>query len=142
MNHIITICRAIIVAGFLVLFLEYFCSCSTQKVVTVTEYRDRVKTDTVNITRVDSVYVSHYLFTKGDTVHMRDTIYQYRVLHDTETKTEYVRDSVPYPVEIIKEVRTRNAYDRFTSAGFWIFVVLALMAVAIRIARWYFKLRL
>ena len=142
MRYIITICRASIVAGFLAIFFTYFCACSTQKVVTVTEYRDRVKIDTVNTTRVDSVYVSHYLFTKGDTVHMRDTIYQYRVLHDTETKTEYVRDSVPYPVEIIKEVRTRNAYDRFTSAGFWIFVVLALMAVVIRITRWYFKLKL
>lgn len=142
MKCIIPICRAILCAAFLAAFLLCFCGCRSQKIVTVTEYRDRVKTDTVNITRVDSVYVSHYLFTKGDTVHMRDTIYQYRVLHDTETKTEYVRDSVPYPVEIIKEVRTRNAYDRFTSAGFWIFVVLALMAVAIRIARWYFKLRL
>lgn len=142
MNYIITVCRALIVAGFLALFLMYCCACSTQKVVTVTEYRDRVKTDTVNITRVDSVYVSHYLFTKGDTVHMRDTIYQYRVLHDAETKTEYVRDSVPYQVEIIKEVRTRNAYDRFTSAGFWIFVVLAMLTIAIKLARWYFKLRL
>lgn len=142
MKYIITICRALIVAGFLVLFLECFCACSTQKVVTVTEYRDRVKTDTVNLTRVDSVYVSHYLFTKGDTVHMRDTIYQYRVLHDTETKTEYVRDSVPYPVEIIKEVRKRNGYDRFTSAGFWIFIALAILTIAIRIARWYFKLKL
>jgi hypothetical protein len=74
---------------------------------------------------------------KGDTIHVRDTIFKYRILHDTqvETKLEYVHDSIPYPVEVVKEVRKRNGYDRFTSWGFWILAVLIL----IRVAWWVFK---
>jgi hypothetical protein len=64
-----------------------------------------------------------------------DTILKYRVLHDTETVKEYVHDSIPYPIEVTKEVRQRNGYDRFTSCGFWI---LALLLCA-RMAWWAFK---
>lgn len=114
-------------------------ACAQTKTVTVTEYRDRVLTDTVTVTelRVDSVYLSHVEKQKGDTIHVRDTIFKYRILHDTqvETKLEYVHDSIPYPVEVVKEVRKRNGYDRFTSWGFWILAVLIL----IRVAWWGFK---
>lgn len=114
-------------------------ACATPKTITVTEYRDRIRTDTVELMKTDSVYVAHYLFTKGDTVYKTDTICQYRILNRTETQTEYIHDSIPYPVEVVREVRKRNGYDRFTSTGFWIFVLLALLAIAIRIARWYFR---
>ena len=110
-------------------------SCAQTKTVTVTEYRDRIITDTLTELRVDSVYVSHVEKQKGDTFLVRDTIFKYRVLHDAETRLEYVHDSIPYPVEIVKEVRKRNGYDRFTSWGFWVFVALVL----IRVAWWAFK---
>lgn len=110
-------------------------ACAQTKTVTVTEYRDRVVTDTVEKLRVDSVYVSRWIKQKGDTIILHDTIFKYRVLHDTETVKEYVHDSIPYQVEITKEVRKRNGYDRFTSWGFWI---LALLLCA-RIAWWAFK---
>ena len=92
---------------------------------------------TVTELRVDSVYLSHVEKQKGDTIHVRDTIFKYRILHDTqvETKLEYVHDSIPYQVEVVKEVRKRNGYDRFTSWGFWILIVLVL----IRVAWWVFK---
>ena len=110
-------------------------ACAQTKTVTVTEYRDRVVTDTVEKLRVDSVYVSRWIKQKGDTIILHDTIFKYRVLHDTETVKEYVQDSIPYKVEVTKEVRKRNGYDRFTSWGFWI---LALLLCA-RIAWWAFK---
>lgn len=110
-------------------------ACAQTKTVTVTEYRDRVVTDTVEKLRVDSVYVSRWIKQKGDTIILHDTIFKYRVLHDTETVKEYVHDSIPYQVEVTKEVRKRNGYDRFTSWGFWI---LALLLCA-RIAWWAFK---
>ena len=110
-------------------------ACAQTKTVTVTEYRDRVATDTVEMLRVDSVYVSRWIKQKGDTIILHDTIFKYRVLHDTETVKEYVHDSIPYQVEVTKEVRKRNGYDRFTSWGFWI---LALLLCA-RIAWWAFK---
>lgn len=110
-------------------------ACAQTKTVTVTEYRDRVVADTVEKLRVDSVYVSRWIKQKGDTIILHDTIFKYRVLHDTETVKEYVHDSIPYHVEVTKEVRKRNGYDRFTSWGFWI---LALLLCA-RIAWWAFK---
>lgn len=125
-----------VIRFFAVILISVFlAACAQTKTVTVTEYRDRVVTDTVEMLRVDSVYVSRWIKQKGDTIILHDTIFKYRVLHDTETLTEYVHDSIPYPVEVVKEVHKRNGYDRFTSWGFWI---LALLLCA-RIAWWAFK---
>lgn len=114
-------------------------ACAQTRTITVTEYRDRVVTDTVTLVdiRVDSTYLSHYEKQRGDTILVRDTILKYKILHDiqTETLTEYVHDSIPYPVEVVKEVHKRNWYDRFTSWGFWILVLLLLG----RLAWWVFK---
>ena len=119
----------------IILISVFLAACAQTKTVTVTEYRDRVVTDTVEKLRVDSVYVSRWIKQKGDTIILHDTIFKYRVLHDTETVKEYVHDSIPYKVEVTKEVRKRNGYDRFTSWGFW---SLALLLCA-RIAWWAFK---
>ena len=125
-----------VIRFFAVILISVFlAACAQTKTVTVTEYRDRVVTDTVEELRVDSVYVSRWIKQKGDTIILHDTIFKYRVLHDTETVKEYVQDSIPYQVEVTKEVRKRNGYDRFTSCGFWI---LALLLCA-RIAWWAFK---
>lgn len=114
-------------------------ACAQTRTITVTEYRDRVVTDTVTLVdiRVDSTYLSHYEKQRGDTILVRDTILKYKILHDiqTETLTEYVHDSIPYKVEVVKEVRKRNGYDRFTSWGFWIFIVL----ISLRVGWWFFK---
>lgn len=125
-----------VIRFFAVILISVFlAACAQTKTVTVTEYSDRVVTDTVEMLRVDSVYVSRWIKQKGDTIILHDTIFKYRVLHDTETVKEYVHDSIPYQVEVTKEVRKRNGYDRFTSWGFWI---LALLLCA-RIAWWAFK---
>lgn len=119
----------------IILISVFLAACAQTKTVTVTEYRDRVVTDTVEKLRVDSVYVSRWIKQKGDTIILHDTIFKYRVLRDTETVKEYVHDSIPYQVEVTKEVRKRNGYDRFTSWGFWILALL----LCSRIAWWAFK---
>ena len=125
-----------VIRFFAVILISVFLTaCAQTRTVTVTETRDRVVTDTVEKLRVDSVYVSRWIKKKGDTIILQDTILKYRVLHDTETIKEYVHDSIPYTVEVTKEVRKRNGYDRFTSLGFWI---LALLLCA-RFAWWAFK---
>ena len=125
-----------VIRFFAVILISVFlAACAQTKTVTITEYSDRVVTDTVEKLRVDSVYVSRWIKQKGDTIILHDTIFKYRVLHDTETVKEYVHDSIPYQVEVTKEVRKRNGYDRFTSWGFWI---LALLLCA-RIAWWFLK---
>ena len=106
-------------------------ACSVPKVVTVTEYRDRVQRDT--LTRTDSVYISHVIREKGDTVHILDTIFKYKYLD--KYAYVHVHDSIPYAVEVQVPVRTRNRYDRFTSLGFWILLLLLLL----RVAWWAFR---
>ena len=114
-------------------------ACAAPKTITVTEYRDRVQIDTVTVERdrVDSTYQAHYLYHHGDTVHQVDTIYKYRIKYVDKMHTQYVtvHDSIPYTVEVVKEVRKRNVYDRFTSYGFWIFAILLFA----RVAWWAFK---
>ena len=102
-------------------------------VVTVVEYRDRVTHDTLTLT--DSVYVSHVVREKGDTVYFTDTVLKFKFVD--KTRDVYVHDSIPYPVEVQVPVRMRNGYDYFTAWGFWIlFAILALCIVArIYIAR-------
>ena len=93
-----------VIRFFAVILISVFlAACAQTKTVTVTEYRDRVVTDTVEKLRVDSVYVSRWIKQKGDTIILHDTIFKYRVLHDTETVKEYVHDSIPYQVEVSKE---------------------------------------
>lgn len=98
-------------------------------VVTVVEYRDRVQRDTV--VQHDSVYHSHVIREKGDTVFVKDTVLKYKFID--KTRDVYVHDSIPYPVEVIKHVRMRNGYDRFVSWGFWILLALIAVAIAWRI---------
>ena len=125
-----------VIRFFAVILISVFLSaCAQTRTVTVTETRDRVVTDTVEKLRVDSVYVARWIKQTGNTIILHDTIYKYRILHDTETVKEFVRDTIPYQVEITKEVRKRNGYDRFTSWGFWI---LALLLCA-RLVWWAFK---
>ena len=124
---------ALFFAGLLFMAL-LLTSCKSQPVV-VTEYRDRVKHDTIERERVDSVRVVRYVYIKGDTVHITDTVEKYRNVWRDRVQVEYVRDSVPYVQEVQVPVRMRNGYDRFTSFGFWMLILLAL----VRLAWWVVK---
>jgi len=113
---------------FVVLCVVMLAGCKTgSHVVTVVEYRDRVQHDTLTLT--DSVYVSHVVRERGDTVYFTDTVLKFKFID--KTRDVYVHDSIPYPVEVQVPVRMRNGYDYFTSWGFWIlFAILALWIVA------------
>lgn len=107
-----------------------FVGCKTASAPLV-EYREKVMHDTIE--KVDSVYVSRWIRERGDTVWMTDTLFKFKYLD--KVQLEYVHDSVPYEVQVFKEVRKRNGYDKFVSWGFWILLVLLLG----RFAWWIFK---
>ena len=117
-------------AGSLLAVMILMSGCKTQTVI-VPEIREVTTHDT--IVRVDSVYRAHYIREKGDTVFVTDTVLKYAF----KDKVQIVMktDSVPYAVEVVKEVRKRNGYDRFVSWGFWVLVALLLA----RVAWWAFK---
>ena len=83
---------------------------------------------------------------RRDSIHVKDSIV-YRYRHDTvfvdrwhtewrdRRKTDSVlvrdsirvHDSIPYPVEVVREVPVKNGYTRFTSWFFWIAVAMVLL---------------
>lgn len=104
-------------------------ACAVPKVVTVTEYRDRVERDTVMVR--DSVTRDRFVYIQGDTVH--DIQVLERIKYRDRVKTIEVHDSIPYPVTVEVPVHVRNSYDMFVSWGFWILLALIAVAIALRI---------
>lgn len=104
-------------------------ACAVPKVVTVTEYRDRVERDTVTVR--DSVTRDRFVYIKGDTVH--DIHVLERIKYSDRVHTIEVHDSIPYPVTVEVPVHVRNSYDMFVSWGFWILLALIAVAIAWRI---------
>jgi hypothetical protein len=100
----------IMVGAFIVALLicALFGSCTTTKYVPVPEYH----TDTLRIVQHqrDSIYLSDSIyvndFVRGDTVYKTTerwhTQWRERIVHDTIYKSK--TDSIPYPVEVVKEV--------------------------------------
>lgn len=117
------------IAAILMLIALLLCSCASTKVVT--QYQDRYITKTE--LRVDSVWCDrwHTEYMRGDTVFVHDSVYLDRWHYETTTDTINIRDSIPYPVEVVKEVRVRNGYDKFTARGFWLMLVAILSALVI-----------
>lgn len=103
-------------------------SCKTQSVV-LPQKQDSIRT--TETIKYDSIYIDkwHTIKEKGDTIVFRDSIYITKFKYLTKHDTTIIRDSIPYKVEVIKEVRRRNGYDKFVSWGFWI--LFAIVAVVI-----------
>lgn len=118
-----------------------FLGCSTQQVFAPPETQE--KTIYKEIERVDTVFqnVYKYIHEKGDTIFVRDSVLVYRYKYVTKCDTFVQVDSVPYPVEVQKEVRVRNGYDRFTARGFWIYTAMVLATLIFFVVKWYIKRR-
>lgn len=115
--------------AIIILIILLVSSCAPAKVVT--EYRDRYITKTE--LRIDSVWRDrwHTEYTRNDTVYIHDSVWVDRLHTNVRTDTLTIRDSIPYPVEVVKEVRVRNAYDKFTARGFWVLLAIILLAITI-----------
>ncbi len=122
---------AIIVA---LLICALFGSCTTTKYVPVPEYHtDTLRQVTV---RHDSVMVhdSIHITEKGDTVRIErwHTQYRDRIMRDTVYQSK--RDSIPYPVEVVKEVPAKLTWWQQTrlhlaNIVLWLLVLLAVIYV-------------
>lgn len=102
-------------------------SCRT--IQTIVETRTEFVHDTLQ-TR-DSVYISRTQYMKGDTIFVHDTLETFKFRDKVIEKCRV--DSIPYPVEVVKNVRVRNGYDKFTSCGFWVLLAIVLLVVCVRI---------
>ena len=115
MKLIYRIARVVIVIAVAMLILSMFCRCTTTKYVPVTEYKDRVVVKTDSLLKTDSVYVhdSVSVYIIGDTVFKYKYHIQYkdRFIVRNKSDTLIVRDSIPYKVEVNKQLsKTDRAF--------------------------------
>ena len=97
---------------FLLLFVLVGCK---TKVVTVEQIRDVYHniTDTIRDSISHEVFINQYI--KGDTVYKDRVEYLYKDRWRTHDSIVIQRDSIPYPVEVIKEVQK--------PMPFWMYVI-------------------
>lgn len=112
---------------FIILLLCFCSSCKTPQYIPVetvkTEYRDKIVRDSVF--RYDSIFVKD----KGDTVFFERYKYLYRdkIIRDSIFTQDTIR--VPYPVEVIKEVKAPlSGWQNFQVWSGRIALILALLA--------------
>lgn len=108
MKLIDKITKVVIATAVVMLVLSVFCRCTTTKYVPVTEYRDRAVAKMDSFLKTDSVYVhdSVSVYIRGDTV-FKDKYqlrYKDRYIIRNKSDTLIVRDSIPYKVEIEKQL--------------------------------------
>ena len=81
-----------------------FCGCTTTKYIPIETVRNvyHNTTDTIRDSISHTVYVNQYV--KGDTVYNDRIEYLYKDRWKVHDSIVIQRDSIPYPVEVIKEV--------------------------------------
>ena len=108
MRLIDKIAKIITIVAVTMLILSIFCRCTTTKYVPVTEYKDRVVVKTDSLLKTDSVYVhdSVSVYIRGDTVFKDKYHIQYKDRYIVRNKSDtlIVRDSIPYKVEVNKQL--------------------------------------
>ena len=110
--------------------LSLFAGCKTKEVLvptekTVIEYRDKL--------RIDSVYNRDtlVLFTKNDTVYLQSIKWRERFKVDT-VRYEKI-DSIPYFVEVTKEVNVLTKWQKIRLQLLNVIVLAAIIAIVIHI---------
>ena len=123
--------RIILLIPILVI-LSVFAGCKTKTVLVPVEkvkieYRDRL--------RVDSVYNRDTvnIYERGDTVYLQTIKWRERFKIDTVSVVRV--DSIPYPVEVVKEVNVLTKWQKIRLRLLNIIVIAIIIYVIIRIKK-------
>lgn len=129
MSQELKIARFILIMLGAMAMLSYFSGCrATEKIITRTEYLDKVKIDTVSNTQYDSIYIRE----RGDTVYVSKYKYIDRYRVKIERDTVRLTDtlvSATAPSKTIK-VPVKDFYWKFGVWAFWL-SIFGLIAYAI-----------
>jgi hypothetical protein len=127
MKYKISIALKIILIALLLLVIS---GCKTKEIVvptekTVIEYRDKL--------RIDSVYNRDtlVLFAKNDTVYLQSIKWRERFRIDTVSVVKV--DSIPYAVEVMKEVNKLTKWQQIRLSALNILIVIIVIYVLIKI---------
>ena len=120
----------IILLATLIIFLATGC-----KTKTVLVPVDRVKIEYRDRLRIDSVYNRDtlHLFTRGDTVYLRSI--KWRERFRTDTLRIVKTDSIPYPVEVVKEVNKLTKWQklRLSTLNILVLIIAAYLFIKIKL---------
>ena len=117
------------------LFIAMLQGCKTPAPAVIPSVHDTNEKEV--IVTVDTVYRDrvHYEYRNGDTVIIRDTLFQYKYRWRDRTDTLIVRDSIPVPYEVVKEVpRERSGWDKFCSKATIAAIILLVLWLIWKIA--------
>ncbi len=114
----------------ILLILIAFTACKTKTVLVPVEH---VKIEYKDKLRIDSVYNRDtlYLFTENDTVYFKSIKWRDRFRIDTVNLIKV--DSIPYKVEVIKEVNKLTKWQQIRLDALNIIVILILIYALIKI---------
>lgn len=107
--------RWLVICALGMMVLSMMCRCTTTRYVTVPEYHTQYVTARDTVRQTDSVMVRDSVLVRmaGDTVYYykyRDRV-AYKDRYHSKTDTLIVRDSIPYRVEVTKEMsKTDRAF--------------------------------
>lgn len=124
------------ILGLIIMVVFLLSSCTITKYVPVEKIvtKDSIITKTEYVNKETKVkeYVG------GDTVY-RDSIVFCTILR-CDTIYSHSVDSIPYPVEVVKEVeRSLNSYEKTMIRLGWCLILLLIAICGWKFAKWYFK---
>jgi hypothetical protein len=124
------------ILGLIIMVIFLLSSCRTIEYVPVEKI---VTKDSIVIQKeYDSVEIKVKEYVDGGIQYRDSIIFRYKLRCDTIYKTE--RDSVPYPVPVVKEVeRSLNGYEKTMIRLGWCFIALLVAICGWKFAKWYFK---
>ena len=126
------------ILGLIIMVIFLLSSCTTIKYVPVEKI---ITKDSLVIQKdYDSIYIKVKEVVAGDTVY-RDSI-EFRYVYRSDTIREVIRDSIPYPVPVDREVeRSLNWYEKTMIRLGWCFVALLVGILGGKVLKWYFKVK-
>lgn len=113
-----------------------FSSCTTTKYIPVEKI---VTKDSIVIQKeYDSIEIKVKEYVGGDTIYRDSIVFRYVLRCDTIYS--HSRDSIPYPVEVVKEVeRSLNKYEETMIRLGWCLIALVFSAIVWIVVKWYYK---
>ena len=114
----------------LLAILSVFTGCKTKTVLVPV---DRVKIEYRDRLRIDSVYNRDTvnIYERGDTVYLQTIKWRERFKFDTVSVVRV--DSIPYPVEVVREVNRLTKWQRWRLNALNIIAIIIVAYIAIKI---------
>jgi hypothetical protein len=126
----------IVLAIAITLMVIGLSSCKQVQYIPQVEY----KTDSVYVEKIkyDSIEIKVKEYGRQDTIFRDSIVVRYKLRVDTIHQVD--RDSIPYPVEVVKEVeRSLNWYEKTMIRLGWCLISLVIAIVGWKVAKLYFK---